>query len=66
MPLSRRALLAAAAVVPPSAVRSSAANSAITVGLIGAGGRGTLDAQLLVKHTSIYIVSLNCILIDRG
>ena len=48
-PMSRRAF-AAAAVVPFSAVRGSAQNSAVTVGLIGCGGRGTHDATLLTQH----------------
>jgi myo-inositol 2-dehydrogenase / D-chiro-inositol 1-dehydrogenase len=49
--LSRRAF-ASAAIVPFSAVRGSAQNSAITVGLIGCGGRGTYDAKLLSQHVS--------------
>ncbi|MEK7753622.1 MAG: Gfo/Idh/MocA family oxidoreductase, partial [Acidobacteriota bacterium] len=48
--ISRRALVTAAAVVPIGAVRGSAANSAVTVGLIGCGGRGTFDAGLVAKH----------------
>jgi predicted dehydrogenase len=48
--ISRRALVAAAAVAPIGAVRGSAANSAVTVGLIGCGGRGTFDAGLVAKH----------------
>lgn len=47
--ISRRAF-AAAAIVPFSAVRGSAQNSAITVGLIGCGGRGTYDAKLLTQN----------------
>ena len=47
--LTRRAF-AAASIVPLSAVRGSAQNSAITVGLIGCGGRGTHDGMLLVKY----------------
>jgi hypothetical protein len=45
--ISRRKLVTAAAVVPLSAVRGSAANSAVTVGLIGCGGRGTFDIGLM-------------------
>jgi predicted dehydrogenase len=48
--ISRRKLLGAAAIVPAGAVRGSAANSAVTVGLIGCGGRGTFDARLLAKN----------------
>jgi len=47
--VSRRAF-AAAAIVPFSALRSSAQNSAITVGLIGCGARGTHDAKLLSQY----------------
>jgi hypothetical protein len=36
--------------VPLAAVRSSAANSAVAVGLIGSGGRGTFDAGWLVQN----------------
>jgi predicted dehydrogenase len=46
---TRRALMTAA-LIPAAAVRGSAANSEITVGLIGCGGRGTYDATLLVKE----------------
>ncbi|MBL8218131.1 MAG: Gfo/Idh/MocA family oxidoreductase [Bryobacterales bacterium] len=49
----RSALLMTAA-----AARGSAANSAIRVGLIGAGGRGTFDASLLVKHTPARITAI--------
>ena len=61
---SRRALLGAGALVPAGAVRSSAANSAVTVGLIGSGGRGTLDATLLAKHTGARVVAL-CDIVDE-
>lgn len=50
--ISRRKLVAAATLVPIGAVRGSAANSAVTVGLIGCGGRGTYDAGLLVKNVA--------------
>ncbi len=43
-PLSRRRLLHAGAILPAAALRGSAANSAVSVGVIGNGGRGTLDA----------------------
>jgi myo-inositol 2-dehydrogenase/D-chiro-inositol 1-dehydrogenase len=41
---------AAAALVPFSAVRGSAQNSTITVGLIGCGGRGTHDGKTLAEN----------------
>lgn len=55
---SRRQVLRAAALVPAQTVRSSAANSAITIGWIGAGGRGTLDAGHLVEHTTAKITAI--------
>ena len=48
--ISRRELVTAAYIVPFAAVRGSAQNSAVTVGLIGCGGRGTHDAQTLAKN----------------
>ena len=63
--ISRRGLWPAAAVVPFQAVRGTAANSAVTVGLIGTGGRGTFDAGLVAKHTDAKIVALCDIFDDR-
>jgi myo-inositol 2-dehydrogenase / D-chiro-inositol 1-dehydrogenase len=57
-PLSRRQLLHAATLLPAQAIRSSAANSAVTVGLIGAGGRGMLDAGHLVEHTTAKMTAI--------
>jgi predicted dehydrogenase len=62
--LSRRNLVGAAVIVPASAVRGSAANSAPSVGLIGAGGRGTLDAGHLAKHTGARLSAV-CDLVDE-
>jgi predicted dehydrogenase len=62
---SRRRLLYAGSMVPAAAVRSSAANSAVSVGLIGAGGRGTLDATLLVKNTPARLAALCDIVPER-
>lgn len=48
--VTRRGLIAASAsafsIVAPSAVRGSQANSKVSVGLIGCGGRGTFDAKI--------------------
>ena len=63
--MTRRALMTAASVVPFSAVRGTAANSAVAVGLIGSGGRGTFDAGLLVKHTGARLAALCDIFDDR-
>jgi len=64
-PISRRDLVTAAAVVPLSAVRGSAANSAVTVGLIGCGGRGTFDASLMAKVEGARLVALADLFPDR-
>ncbi|MEZ5353734.1 MAG: Gfo/Idh/MocA family oxidoreductase [Bryobacteraceae bacterium] len=56
--LSRRRLMRNAALMSAATARGTAANSAVTVGLIGAGGRGTHDARLLVEHTGGRLVAL--------
>jgi predicted dehydrogenase len=56
--VSRRTLLQTALVVPLSAIRGSAANSAVTLGLIGSGSRGTYVAGLLHKNTPGRVVAL--------
>src|SRR6266566_8589560 len=43
-PVSKRDLVNAAALLPITAIRGTAANSAVKVGLIGSGGRGAFDA----------------------
>jgi predicted dehydrogenase len=63
--VSRRSLITSPALIPFSAVRGAAANSALTVGLIGSGGRGSLDAGLLVKHTDARLIALCDIFDDR-
>ncbi|MBC7925909.1 MAG: hypothetical protein H7039_09660, partial [Bryobacteraceae bacterium] len=47
--LTRRNIVKAAAIIPFAAVSGTAANSAITVGLIGTGSRGTHVAAALAK-----------------
>jgi predicted dehydrogenase len=61
---SRRRLFKAAAIVPFAAVRGSAANSAVTVGLLGSGNRGTYVAATLAKNTPARVVAL-CDLYDE-
>ena len=64
--ISRRNLVTATAIVPAAAIRGSAANSAVTVGLIGCGGRGTHDAGLLVKEVpNARLVALADVFEDR-
>ena len=55
---SRRSLVTAAAIVPFSAVRGSAANSAVSVGLIGCGGRGTFDIGLMANLEGARVTAL--------
>jgi myo-inositol 2-dehydrogenase/D-chiro-inositol 1-dehydrogenase len=56
--MTRRTFLNAAAVVPVSAVRGSAANGAVTVGLLGAGTRGPFVAGMMAKNTPAKVVAL--------
>ena len=57
-PTSRRNAVKAAAMMPFAAVRGSAANSAVTVGLFGSGNRGTYVAGMLAKNTPARVVAL--------
>ena len=61
---SRRALLGAGALLPAGAVRGAAANSAVKIGVIGTGGRGTFDTGLLAKLTGARVVAL-CDLVEE-
>ena len=64
--ISRRALVTAASILPAAAVSGTAAGSAVTVGLIGCGGRGTHDATLLVKDVpGARLVALADLFEDR-
>ena len=55
---SRRDVLKSAAVLSASVVAGSAANSAVTVGLIGSGNRGTYVATEMAKNTPARVVAL--------
>src|SRR6185295_12539068 len=57
------AALKAAAIIPFAAVRGTAANSAIKVGLIGSGSRGTFVAGTMAKNTPAQVVAL-CDVVD--
>src|SRR6266852_4130258 len=61
--ISRRHAVKAAALMPFAAVRRSAANSAVTVGLFGSGSRGTYVAGMMAKNTPARVVAL-CDLFD--
>lgn len=57
--ISRRDLIRATTILPAAAIRGSAANSAVTVGLIGAGGRGTTVSRLMTEHSSARITAIS-------
>ncbi len=52
-------------IVQPQSVRGSQANSAVTVGLIGTGGRGTFDAGIFVKDPRARVTALCDLFDDR-
>ena len=56
--LSRRHIVKAAAIVPFSAVAGTAANSSVTVGLIGSGGRGSTDSRYAQQNPKSRVVAL--------
>src|SRR5437763_3490751 len=62
--LNRRKFIGAAAAttglmfIKPELVRGTAANSAVRVGLLGCGGRGTEDASNLVETGGARVVAL--------
>jgi myo-inositol 2-dehydrogenase/D-chiro-inositol 1-dehydrogenase len=63
--LRRRNLIVSAALVPFRALRGSAANSAVKVGLIGSGGRGTYDASIVAKDPKARLVAICDIFDDQ-
>jgi len=56
--MNRRTLMQTAALVPLQAVRGSAQNSTLRVGLIGAGSRGTYTATTVNKDPNAKIVAV--------
>lgn len=68
-PVSRRNFVRSAAatfsVVAPQAVRGSQANSSVSVGLIGSGGRGTYDAKIVTKLPGARVTALCDLFDDR-
>ena len=56
--LSVAAVTAGAMLIKPELVRGTAANSAVRVGLLGCGGRGTEDASNLVDTGNARVVAL--------
>lgn len=52
-------------IVQPQSVRGSQANSAVTVGLVGSGGRGTYDAGVFVNDPRARVTALCDLFDDR-
>lgn len=67
--LTRRTLISSSAtaftIVAPGAVRGSQANSKVSVGLIGCGGRGTFDAKITHSDPRGRITALCDVFDDR-
>ena len=69
--IDRRKFIEVAAVtagvmfIKPSLVRGTAANSAVRVGLLGCGGRGTEDATNLVDTGGARVVALGDLFRDQ-
>src|SRR2546427_6477020 len=56
--ISVAAVTAGAMLLKPALVRGTAANSAVRVGLLGCGGRGTGDASNIVDTRGARVVAL--------
>jgi len=55
---SRRTVVQTAALVPIQAVRGSAQNSAVRIGVIGVGGRGTYTARTVAKDPRARVAAI--------
>ena len=56
--LSRRNLVQAAALLPLQAIRGSAANDAVTIGMVGVGNRGSYDTSVIAKDPRARVVAI--------
>ena len=66
MSVSRRDLFPATfAILSPAAVRGSQANSKVTVGLVGVGGRGSYDASIFHSDPRAQVTALCDLFDDR-
>ena len=63
--LTRRNLVRAAALVPLQAVRGSAQNSAIRIGVIGAGSRGTFTSKTISLDPRAKVVAICDVVEDQ-
>ena len=62
---TRRNLIGAAALVPFHTLRGSAQNSAIKVGLAGAGSRGTYTGRLIAENPNVKMVAI-CDVVEKN
>ena len=69
--IGRRTFLTAATgaaaftILKPQTVRGAAANSAVRIGLLGCGGRGSTHLETLLKHTDARVTALADMFQDR-
>ena len=65
--MNRREFLGAASfsIIAPELVRGSAANSAVRVGLLGCGGRGSEDVASMAKNGGARVVAIADIFPDQ-
>lgn len=56
--ISRRSLVQAAALVPFQAVRGTAQNSTIKIGIIGTGSRGSYDGRIVSKEPQARVTAI--------
>jgi predicted dehydrogenase len=61
--VSRRQMIAGALTLPITAVRGTAANSVVTIGVLGSGGRGPFVASLMTRTDKARVTAL-CDVID--
>ena len=52
-------------IVKPESVRGSRANSAVQLGIIGCGGRGTAVGASMMENTNTQVVALADLFVDR-
>jgi len=64
-PPSRRTIMKSAAIVPFQAIRGTAQNSAIRVGLIGAGSRGSYISGMINKNPDARVTALCDVVPDQ-
>jgi len=65
MNFSRRTALRSAAIVPFSALQGSAANSAVSVGVIGVGNRGSYLTRLVAQQSGARVAAISDVNAER-